>query len=90
MTIASGTLGSAGQGACGGTECVINPGGGGGGASCTDLVRTPYTANVIVVYHPRKTKPSVGICVQIMYVREQLYKAYHVTVSYSILKMYFF
>jgi hypothetical protein len=25
-------------------------------------VRTPYTANVIVVYHPRKTKPSVGIC----------------------------
>jgi hypothetical protein len=62
VTIASGTLGSAGQGTGGGTECVINRGGGGGGASCTDLVRTPYTANVIVVYHPRKNKPSVGIC----------------------------
>jgi hypothetical protein len=74
VTIASGTLGSAGQGTGGGTECVINTGGGGGGASCTDLVRTPYSANVIVVYHPRKTKPSVGICEWIIYISEQIYK----------------
>lgn len=52
----------AGTGCCWGAVLLCCGGGGGGGDALAlgTVVNTPYTATVIVEYHPFKIKPSVG------------------------------